>query len=398
MWNLSYRWQRRTRLVVGVLALLLSAAGLFLVARTSAAGRAMAGARDVLGETFLPAQQTVDTTVPADLHAQAGTLVYLERADGVAQVVGRVVAAQGQDKGLTALKIRFMAPIAVEAQRGGLLKGAPASLDLRDAMRLLVSPNTPEQEAALARDTIWPSVRESVLPAMTDGLIREIANELASLDEQDQELLAQSINDLRAELRPLEDQLIDRLARRAWDVIGVKGLATGIWRTTASSVETRSNTVSDWWWKLFGTSGSADPASRPFLSEQTSRALEEALKDETVAFWKQHRQTIVAALVKVATERRGDFEAAFTERWARRLYERAVVPAWRDGQEKVLESVQTYANDFTARRLLTRQGGPRLLFAFALRSSLEISDAPLLVYSPAAAAASGKIVYQPLLR
>jgi hypothetical protein len=241
-------------------------------------------------------------------------------------------------------------------------------------------------------------VRENVLPAMTDGLIREIAHELASLDEQDQELLTNSINALRAELRPLEDQLIDRLARRAWDVIGVKGLAAGIWRTTASNVETGGNTVADWWWKLLGTTTGPQAASRPFLSEQTSQALQDALKDETVAFWKQHRQTIVAALVKVATELRSEFETAFTERWAGKLYERAVVPAWREGQEKVLASVQTYANDFAARRLLTRQGGPRLLFAFALRSSLEISDAPLLVYSPAAATASGKIVYQPLLR
>jgi hypothetical protein len=59
--------------------------------------------------------------------------------------------------------------------------------------------------------------------------------------------------------------------------------------------------------------------------------------------------------------------------------------------------VQEYANDFAERRLLTSQGGPRLLFAFALRSSLQISDAPLLIFSPTAAAAPGKLVYQPLL-
>jgi hypothetical protein len=126
--------------------------------------------------------------------------------------------------------------------------------------------------------------------------------------------------------------------------------------------------------------------------------MQAALKEETLAFWKENREAIVAALVKVATDRRSDFKVALTERWAGLLYERAVIPAWQAGQDKVLESVQVYANDFAQRRLLTRQGGPRLLFAFALRSSLKISDAPLLVFSPVTANASGGIVYQPLLR
>jgi hypothetical protein len=126
--------------------------------------------------------------------------------------------------------------------------------------------------------------------------------------------------------------------------------------------------------------------------------MQEALKDEALAFWNENREAIIAALAKVATDRRQEFEAAFTERWAGLLYERAVLPAWQASQDKILESVQTYVNSFVARRLLTSQGGPRLLFAFVLRSSLKISDAPLLVFSPATANAQGRIVYQPLLR
>ncbi len=382
MWDLSYRWQRQARLMAGVIVLLVVAVGLIFVAGTSSARRAVVGAHDVLSEMFAPTKQTVEVAVPADLRPQTGTLVYLDRADGVTQVVGRVVAVVGREGDLVGLKIRFMGPLSDEAQRGGVLKGAAASLDLRDAMRLLISPNTPDEEAALAHDTIWPSVQTNVLPAMTDGLIREVTRELASLDEQDQALLAKPIEALRAELRPIEDQLIDRLAKRAWDVLGVKGLAAGIWRTTKSSVQIKGDT-------------SADP---PFLSDETSRAMQAALKDEALAFWKENREVIVAALVTVATDRGTEFRAAFAERWAGLLYERAVIPAWQAGQDKVLESVQVYANDFAARRLLTRQGGPRLLFAFALRSSLKISDAPLLVFSPAAANALDGIVYQPLLR
>jgi hypothetical protein len=74
------------------------------------------------------------------------------------------------------------------------------------------------------------------------------------------------------------------------------------------------------------------------------------------------------------------------------------VPAWQAGEPQVLEAVQVYANDFAARRLLTKAGGPRLMFAYALRSSLEISDDPLLIFTPGSDGKSGRIEYEPLLR
>jgi hypothetical protein len=100
----------------------------------------------------------------------------------------------------------------------------------------------------------------------------------------------------------------------------------------------------------------------------------------------------------VIAERRPDFEAAFEERWAGKLFERAIVPAWQAGEQQVLESVQEYANDFAARRLLTKAGGPRLLFAYALRSSLEISDDPLLIFTPGTGGKPGRVVYESLVR
>ena len=38
------------------------------------------------------------------------------------------------------------------------------------------------------------------------------------------------------EFQPIEDKLVDRLAKRTWDTIGVQGLAAGIWRKTAEDV------------------------------------------------------------------------------------------------------------------------------------------------------------------
>ena len=62
------------------------------------------------------------------------------------------------------------------------------------------------------------------------------------------------------------------------------------------------------------------------------------------------------------------------------------MPAWFDGEQKVIKAAEAYANDFSNRRLLTRTGGPRLLLAHALRGALSISDAPLLVMARSAKA------------
>ncbi|MEX2112769.1 MAG: hypothetical protein WD845_06255, partial [Pirellulales bacterium] len=311
---------------------------------------------------------------------------------------GRVVSVTPGEPHERELRIRLTSHADEAANPGGVLKGAPASLDLRDAISLLISPNTPEQELLLARDVIWPSVRARLLPQIMDGLARELSRGMTSLDGQDEVLLAESFEQLREKLKPLEEQLVNRLAHRAWDAVGVKGLASGIWNATAGDVHNRGAVATDWWLRLLGRPAITEKADRPFLSDETALALQAALEEEAIAFWKENRAAIFAALKSVVIEMRPEFEEAFRQRWAGMLYERAIMPAWRDSQDIVLDAVQDYANDFAARRLLTKEGGPRLLFAFALRSSLDISDEPLLIFAPAARAGAPGVQYQPLLR
>jgi hypothetical protein len=397
MWNRSYRWQRQSRLAAGALVLVALFAGMIAIAGTAPAERARAGARDLVRE-ISSSERVIKVTVPAALESRLGTLVYREREDGGAQVIGRVIAVEPNDANQVELSIRIVAAPTGQTSRGGTIKGAPATLDLRDAVRLLINPGTPADEAMLARDTIWPSVRTHVLPELVDGLIRETSNELASLDREDQELLTKSVERLREVLQPIEDKLVDRLAMRTWDTIGVQGLAAGIWRKTAEDVQKRSLSVAEWAWRLLGSKPAPEPVERPFFSDETMLALRTALEQETLDFWSENRSAIIDALKKVILERRDDFETAFRDRWAGLLYQRAVLPAWEAGKDKVLDSVQDYAHGFAERRLLTKNRGPRLMFAYALRSSLDISDDPLLVFVPATDDATDRVVYEPLLR
>jgi hypothetical protein len=84
MWDRSYSWQRHVRLAAGVVVLLLLAVASVLIAETSAAHRTRDGARDLAGELLWPARQMIEVQVPAELRTQVGTLVYLEREDGIA--------------------------------------------------------------------------------------------------------------------------------------------------------------------------------------------------------------------------------------------------------------------------------------------------------------------------
>ncbi|MCA8947080.1 MAG: hypothetical protein KDB29_12685, partial [Planctomycetes bacterium] len=89
--------------------------------------------------------------------------------------------------------------------------------------------------------------------------------------------------------------------------------------------------------------------------------------------------------------RKVDFIAKFEEKWGPKLYEKALVPSWMDNERYVLDAAESYANDFAKRRLLTSEGGPRLLLAYALRSSLNITNEPLLVIKPDN---SGEVKYE----
>jgi hypothetical protein len=187
------------------------------------------------------------------------------------------------------------------------------------------------------------------------------------------------------------------LAKRTWETVGVQGLASGICRQAAAGVQGRVG-ATDWLWKMLGKKPpESAPVEQPFFSEEVSKELRAALDDETIEVWNENRTEIIEAVKKVIIERRGDFEAAFRDRWADMLYRRAIAPAWAAGQEKVLSAIQAYANDFASRRLLTKAGGPRLMFAYALRCSLNISKDPLLVFTPGEPGKTGEVVYEPLL-
>jgi hypothetical protein len=397
MWDRSYRWQRRVRVSAGAIVLLALVGATVLLAGTSSAHRTRDGARDLLSELFSPAQQIFEVKCPADLRAQVGTLVFRDRDDGIAQVIGRVVAVHEKERGQTAVVIRLNMSDANALNRGGVLKGATAALSFRDAMRLLLGPEPPSEEAIMARDVIWPSIRTKVLPEIVEGLLREVSADLAHPGPVDSKLLKRIVEDLHRAIEPLEDNLVERMAKRAWDTVGVQGFAGGAWRAMADNAKTKGLSVAEWWSWLTGNQEKSDMVDRPFLSERTSQALKAALEEEVVSFWKDNRAQIVDALVKAVDARRQDFEAAFRERWAGALYDRVIMPAWQTGQAKVIESIQAYLSDFAGRRLLNKQGGPRLLFAFVLRSYLDISVAPLLILALGTGGDSDRIVYEPLL-
>ena len=397
MWDRSYHWQGHVRLAAGCVVLLALIVAAALLAGTSAADRTRAGARDLVRELSSPGRQIIQVRVPAELLSRAGTLVYRQREDGVAQVIGRVVDVKSSGRGQDLLTIRLSATSALLAQDGGVVKGAPAALSLGDAVRLLVSPDTPAEEALLARDAIWPSIRTNLLPEIISGLVREISSDLADPGPEDAELLKQFAGSLRQAMEPLEEQLVERLASRAWNVVGVQGIAGGALRVTTGNAGELARSVAAWWSWFQGTETDKDAPARPFLSAEMSQSLKVALEDEVLKFWADNREQIVEAFKTSVDAQRSDFDKAFTERWAGRLFDRVIEPAWQTHQSEVIGSIETYVRDFSSRRLLTREGGPRLLFAFILRSYLDISTAPLLVLAPQAGGNSDQFVYQPLL-
>ncbi len=401
MWDRSYRWQRQLRQAAGVLVLVAGLVCSIFLSRTMAARRTVQGAQDLAAELAMPARRLVEVDVPASLHTIAGTLVYQDREDGVAQGGGRVVSIEPADAARDRLHIRLSSHAAETYSRGGTLRGAAADVDFPDAVRLLVSPQTPDEEGLIARDKIWPSIEQSVLPDVINGLIRQVADELANPGPENEALFKQLVSSVHESLAPLEDELVSRLARRAWDTVGVQGLAGGVLRAGTDSAKDQNKKLLEWWSRMLGNVPQGESSAtddRPFLSEPTRQALKVALEDEAIKFWQENRAKIIAALQQAIDACRPQFEAAFRDRWATMLFERVVMPAWRAGQDRVLESIQGYVADFAARRLLTREGGPRLMFAFVLRSYLDISDAPLLVLSnPATGGKPTPIVYVPLL-
>jgi hypothetical protein len=397
MWDRSYRWELRTRAVAGGVAIAAILAGLFGFTMTKAANRIAAAAFEIRNEVWPDVDLRIFATIPGDLSARPGNLVHLERADGESQVIGRVVRVTLSADGQVGLEIMLAPSAKGVMQRGGVLKVAPPTLGFEQAMRLLVAPDRPSDEAVRVRDAIWPEIERSVLPELSRNLVREAKLIAANLDPQDSEEIAKVVHELHDQLASLEEDLADRLTERAWHEIGVSGLAGGIWRVTTTDMVNSGKDIRDWLWQKFGGEGKDDRVDSEFLSSQRKKALRVAIEDEATIFWRDHHDEILALLEQALTQRSKNLAKSFRESLGPELYERAIKPAWLTGEADVIRAVERYADDFARRRLVTERGGPRLLLAHALRSAMQISDAPLLLFVPSDPPGDGHVVYQPLI-
>ena len=383
MWDRSYRWQRLARISAGAVAVLGAVVALAVASQTEAAARAGDGIAEISREASPDSASTVECEVPASLGVKKGVLVYREGQDGTAEIVGRVIRVGDADSENQSITVLLTPSAAGAMSGGGKLRGAEPTLSVENAFRLIISPDIPREEAKIARDTLWPAIQEHVLPKLKERVTKEVTESFDNMDDDDRALLDQSVRELRVEMRDLEEQLINRVANRAWEVIGVSGVAEGILRKTGEGAENTYRKARDWvksWW---GDEEKAEATNRDFLTEERAQALRIALEQEVEDFLKENDAEIKRKLNKVLNNRRAEFVEKFETKWGPKLYENALVPSWLEGENGVLEAAERYANDFAKRRLLTSEGGPRLLLAYALRSSLGITQDPLLVIAPA---------------
>ncbi|GIK52895.1 MAG: hypothetical protein BroJett014_18680 [Planctomycetota bacterium] len=378
MWDRSYRFLRLTRLAAGGLTLGAGVLALAGFARSEAAARSSTALAEIAREADASHEGRLVVRLPRSLGVKAGNLVHREREDGAAEIIGRVIAVR-EDGGACEATLMLTPRAASEMKQGATLKGAPATVSLESAVRLLLAPDIPRDEAARAKDALWPSLEKHVLPGITARMEKELVAAVEDLSPEDEQLLRDALDELHRDLAPLEEKLLNRMAERAWEVVGVGGVAEGIVRKAADGAGNTYKDVKDWVRGIFGSEEKSEKSNRDFLSEEKKIALRLALEEEATKFWDDNRKEIVEKLGKVLSARKQDFADAFNKRWAPRLYEKAVVPAWFEGERNVIEAAENYAVDFSNRRLLTSQGGPRLLLAHALRGALSISDAPLLV-------------------
>ena len=391
MWDRSYRWQRLARIVAGCIALVALFSVTAVVSQTEAAGRASAGVAEIGREAAPDQASQVVCQVPHELGTSRGVLVYREGDDGKAEIVGRVIDVSVINESTDEITVLLTPAQAGAMAKGGKLRGAAPTISVEHAFRLIISPDIPREEAIIARDTIWPAINEHVLPDLKERLTNEVTRSFEDLDEEDTKLLNETVDDLRSELSELEEALLNRLANRAWEVIGVSGVAEGVLRKASDGAGNTVNDVKDWVKGWFGKEESSEETNRDFLTEERATALRIALEEEVEAFIAENHTDIEEAFNKVLNKRKVDFIAKFEEKWGPKLYEKALVPSWMDNERYVLDAAESYANDFAKRRLLTSEGGPRLLLAYALRSSLNITNEPLLVIKPDN---SGEVKYE----
>ncbi|MCA8945751.1 MAG: hypothetical protein KDB29_05965, partial [Planctomycetes bacterium] len=268
MWDRSYRWQRLARIVAGCIALVALFSVTAVVSQTEAAGRASAGVAEIGREAAPDQASQVVCQVPHELGTSRGVLVYREGDDGKAEIVGRVIEVSVINESTDEITVLLTPAQAGAMAKGGKLRGAAPTISVEHAFRLIISPDIPREEAIIARDTIWPAINEHVLPDLKERLTNEVTRSFEDLDEEDTKLLNETVDDLRSELSELEEALLNRLANRAWEVIGVSGVAEGVLRKASDGAGNTVNDVKDWVKGWFGKEESSEETNRDFLTEE----------------------------------------------------------------------------------------------------------------------------------
>jgi len=396
MWNRSYRWQRTARLWAGVLGLAVGAGGMAVGLRQPSPANACRALGEYASSWLDRDEVPLACRVPAELGVWPGDLIHRSRQDGLPEIVGKVVGVEPADVGQVTLRFVLSDEVRRELATGGWLRGAPESIGLEQAVRLIVSPEAPLDEARQARDALWPTVEREMVPRLTANLLNEAKVLAWNLEDADRELLLQALEELRTELAPLEDDLIAGLSERAWKEVGVEGVASGIWRVTITGADNARKDMRDWFRQGLGYTAIPDRTPAEFLEDDDRARLSQAMLQELQEFWKTHQEMILEKIEGVLGRHQEGFVRTLRERWAPRLFEHAVVPAWLEGEPAVVKAVEEYAHDFTNRRLVSSAGGPRLVFAHALRGTLGISEAPLLIIEPRTDGTALEIEYRPV--
>ncbi|MFM8286307.1 MAG: hypothetical protein ACKOGA_06220 [Planctomycetaceae bacterium] len=397
MWNRADRRQRQARVVAGAFALAAGVGWLPLAGGWPVVRQARQELAALATDRLFPEATGLAVEVPAALGVLPGHLVHRATADGSPEIVGRVVAVTTVEGGLARLQLQLAPGSLVGRDQGWVLRGVAATQGLEQSVRMVVSPEVPLDEAKRARDRLWPVVEREIVPGLTDNVLREMRALVTGLEDEESKLLLGAIEELRDKLAPHEEELINRLSERAWQEVGVEGVASGLWRIALTGADNSRKDVRDWFLERLGYEPKNDRERAEFLEEKTRAALKLAMEEELAQFWDDHHEEITREAEGVLETRKAELVKMLSEHWGPRLFERAFAPAWLQGEDAVVEALDGYTRDFATRRLISDTGGPRLTLAHALRSVLAISDAPLLLLEPRPATAAGEIVYEPFL-
>jgi hypothetical protein len=227
--------------IAGGGALVALSVGAIAFAQTPVASRVADGVGEVRRETGDDAARVV-VSVPASLGVRRGGLVYRENADGSGDIVGRVVDLADPVGDTQEITLLLTPAASGMLAGGGKVRGAAPTLTVENAFRLMISPSIPREEAAIARDMLWPAIQQHVGPGLKERITKELTHSMNDLAPEDRDLLNATVADLRKEVGPLEEQLLNKLANRAWEVIGVSGVAEGVVRKAADCA---TNTFED---------------------------------------------------------------------------------------------------------------------------------------------------------